>query len=173
MRDSARDQILSRIRKSTSGEKTPLKRAVTEIQRRPRQQVIDQFITYVREYEATVLVCSLEGIPSAVNEWITENLRESVVTPADLPMEWLPADLPFTPAPDLSDLYKATAVITGCALGIAETGTIALDCGFAQGLRRLTLVPDFHVCIIFQEQIVDTVTESIHCSPKASQTTVP
>jgi L-lactate dehydrogenase complex protein LldG len=44
--------------------------------------------------------------------------------------------------------------ITGCAVAIAETGTIILDHGSGQGRRALTLVPDFHLVIVRAEQIV-------------------
>lgn len=52
-------------------------------------------------------------------------------------------------------------MITGCAVGIAETGTIVLDAGAAQGRRMLTLVPDYHLCIVFADQVVGSVPEAI------------
>jgi L-lactate dehydrogenase complex protein LldG len=55
------------------------------------------------------------------------------------------------------ELDRVGAALTGCALGIAETGTVVLDAGPAQGRRALTLVPDVHLCVIDEEQIVDGV----------------
>jgi L-lactate dehydrogenase complex protein LldG len=52
-------------------------------------------------------------------------------------------------------------VLTGCALGIAQTGTIVLDGGPAQGRRALTLLPDYHLCVVRVDQIVDLVPEAI------------
>jgi L-lactate dehydrogenase complex protein LldG len=52
-------------------------------------------------------------------------------------------------------------VVTGCALAIAETGTIVLDAGVGQGRRAITLLPDFHVCIVPVERIVGSVPEAI------------
>ena len=45
-------------------------------------------------------------------------------------------------------------------MGIAATGTIVLDAGPAQGRRALTLVPDHHICVMFTDQIVDTVPQA-------------
>ena len=52
-------------------------------------------------------------------------------------------------------------VVTGCALAIAETGTIVLDAGVGQGRRAITLLPDFHACIVPVERIVGSVPEAI------------
>ena len=45
------------------------------------------------------------------------------------------------------ELDALDGVVTGCALGIAETGTIVLDGGERSGRRALTLVPDLHLCV--------------------------
>ena len=69
-----------------------------------------------------------------------------------MPPDWLAriaADCPDAvltgerPAALARALDAAAGVITGCAVAIAETGTIILDHGPGQGRRALTLVPDF------------------------------
>ncbi|SEG77772.1 L-lactate dehydrogenase complex protein LldG, partial [Actinacidiphila yanglinensis] len=53
-------------------------------------------------------------------------------------------------------------VITACALAIAETGTIILDAGPDQGRRRITLIPDHHICVVrVPEQVVDSVPQAL------------
>jgi len=59
------------------------------------------------------------------------------------------------------DLDALDGVVTGCALGIAETGTIVLDGAEASGRRALTLVPDLHVCVVHEEQIVASVPDAV------------
>jgi L-lactate dehydrogenase complex protein LldG len=46
-------------------------------------------------------------------------------------------------------------------VAIAETGTIVLDAGEAQGRRALTLLPDYHLCVVRESQIVGTVPEAL------------
>ena len=55
-------------------------------------------------------------------------------------------------------------VLTGCAVAIAETGTIVLDDGAAQGRRQLTLIPDWHICVVLTDQLVAGVPEAIRGS---------
>jgi L-lactate dehydrogenase complex protein LldG len=59
------------------------------------------------------------------------------------------------------ELDALDGVVTGCALGIAETGTIVLDGGEASGRRALTLVPDLHVCVVHEQQIVASVPDAV------------
>jgi L-lactate dehydrogenase complex protein LldG len=84
------------------------------------------------------------------------------VIPADLPPDWVAGVRTVVdyPVVGIDVLDSVDAVVTGCALGIAATGTIVLDAGAAQGRRALTLVPDHHICVIRVDQIVDTVPQA-------------
>ena len=81
------------------------------------------------------------------------------VIPDGLPPDWLaevPAGLRLirdTPPLSAAELDQTAGVVTGCAVAIAETGTIILDHGPAQGRRALTLVPDFHLVIVRADQV--------------------
>jgi L-lactate dehydrogenase complex protein LldG len=59
------------------------------------------------------------------------------------------------------DLDAFDGVITGAAVAIAETGTIVLDGSPDQGRRAITLVPDYHLCIVRAGQVVELVPEAI------------
>jgi L-lactate dehydrogenase complex protein LldG len=88
-----------------------------------------------------------------------------VVVPDDLDPQWLTTvtsrvvtDSRGLSAADLDDI---DAVITGCAVAVALTGTIVLDGGRLQGRRVLSLVPDLHICVVDAEAIVGTVPEAV------------
>ncbi len=88
------------------------------------------------------------------------------VVPDGLPDGWL-AELPAgitlardePPLPP-AELDRLAGVVTGCAAAIAETGTIILDHGPAQGRRALTLVPDFHLVVVQAAQIAADLADA-------------
>src|SRR5690606_36119446 len=84
------------------------------------------------------------------------------------PEEWLagvpeevcrvPDEAGLTP----HDLDAVDSVVTGCAVAIAETGTLVLDAGPGQGRRRVTLVPDHHVCVVrVPSQVAGSVPQAL------------
>jgi L-lactate dehydrogenase complex protein LldG len=52
-------------------------------------------------------------------------------------------------------------VVTGCTLAIAQTGTIVLNGGERQGRRALSLLPDYHLCLVEAARVYDLVPEAI------------
>lgn len=122
----------------------------------PRQQIVEQFAEYAADYKANVVRVSRIELGGC----LAQMLVGRTVVPGDLPADWCAAgerDHGFSTL----ELDQFDSVLTGCALAIAETGTIVLDGGFAQGRRALSLLPDHHVCVVFEEQIVDTLPEAI------------
>ena len=88
------------------------------------------------------------------------------VIPDGLPGDWL-AELPgeITLARDepplpAAELDRMSGVVTGCAVAIAETGTIILDHGPGQGRRALTLVPDFHLVVVREDQVAADLADA-------------
>jgi L-lactate dehydrogenase complex protein LldG len=51
--------------------------------------------------------------------------------------------------------------LTDCAVAIASTGTIVLRHSAGEARRALSLIPDYHLCVVFAAQIVETVPEGI------------
>ncbi len=77
--------------------------------------------------------------------------------------DWRPHGIELTEDEGLSatELDRLDGALTGCAAGIAETGTFVLDGGPGQGRRALTLVPDLHICVIGEAQISGLVPETV------------
>ncbi|WP_343036649.1 LutC/YkgG family protein [Flexivirga aerilata] len=103
--------------------------------------------------------------PGAIADAIAAALGDAatVVVPDGVPAQWLSrvtarqvTDAALSP----DDLDGIDAVVTGAALGVAVTGTIVLDHGAAQGRRALSLVPDLHVCVVREDQIVHDVPDA-------------
>ena len=89
-----------------------------------------------------------------------------VLVPDGLPVGWL-AELPggITLARDeprlpAAELDRMSGVVTDCAVAVAETGTIILDHGPGQGRRALTLVPDFHLVVVREDQIAADLADA-------------
>lgn len=156
---TAREVILSRVGAS-GAEPVVAERARPTDSTRERAAIIEQFAEYAAEYKANVVRITAEGIGEAV----ASLLNGRVLVPVDFPSEWIPSDA-FEIVPDealsVVELDASDAVITLCAVGIAETGTVVLDHGVGQGRRALTLVPDHHVVIVPADRIVDSVPEAI------------
>ncbi|MGS2619897.1 LutC/YkgG family protein [Micromonospora sp. LZ34] len=95
--------------------------------------------------------------------------------PDDIPGHWL---IGFagqvrrdTPPLSAAELDSMDAALTGCAVAVADTGTIVLDVGSTQGRRMLTLVSDPHICVVRTGQIVGLVPEAVaRLDPRAPQT---
>ncbi len=130
-----------------------------------REEIVERFAERAAEYEATVRRVRADELPGAIEEALTRRGVKRLVVPPYLPEEWIPEDvetLRDAAQPRLKgeELDGSDGVLTGCALGIAQTGTIVLDSGRAQGRRALTLLPDYHLCVVREDLIVGLVPEA-------------
>jgi L-lactate dehydrogenase complex protein LldG len=127
--------------------------------------LLDLLAERIADYRATVTrVGEADAVADAVAAILARHEARRVVVPAGLPPGWRPAHVELvTDEPPLEHaaLGALDGVLTGCALAIAETGTIVLDAGAGQGRRALTLLPDLHVCVIAADQVLATVPEAI------------
>jgi L-lactate dehydrogenase complex protein LldG len=168
---AAREQVLGRIRAALGPEP-----AVPTVPRSYRQagdaggDVAALFCDRVADYLATVRRVEPGTLEAALAEACAERGTTRLVTSpgagARIPTLTVVEDSPDI-APAALDGFHAA--LTGCALAIAETGTIVLDGGPASGRRALTLVPDHHLCIVRAEQIVATVPEAIAALEPAAE----
>jgi L-lactate dehydrogenase complex protein LldG len=174
---AARREIMARIRTGLidvrgadvevpRGYHTRLRGAEDESGPPRRADVIALFSERVADYRANVRHTAADELGTAVAAALWGREAKNIAVPADLPYGWLAEldgvrTLPDAPPLELEALDGVDGVITGCAVAIAQTGTIVLDAGRAQGRRALTLVPDYHLCVVYADQIVGTVPEAI------------
>jgi L-lactate dehydrogenase complex protein LldG len=162
---SAKQEIRGRIRASLS-DLPPDEVPVPRDYRRSGAtgaEVADLFVERVEDYRARVLRCDAGGVARVVASACSERAAQSLVVPPGLPRDWRPGDLELVEDDGFSpkDLDGFDGVITGAALGIAETGTIVLAGEASQGRRALSLVPDFHVCVVAVSDLVASVPQAV------------
>ncbi|MEV0347101.1 lactate utilization protein C [Nonomuraea sp. NPDC050680] len=152
---SARDEILARVRRAVAGAPEV---AIPRGYRTTAQvdDLVGLFAERVDDYRAVVHVLPAAEVPGKVAELVA---GRRMVVPDGLPTEW---QVPGAVAGgSVAELDAADGVVTGCAVAIAETGTIVLDSGPGQGRRAQTLVPDYHLCVVRADQIVAGVPEAV------------
>ncbi len=127
------------------------------------------------DYRAHVVECQREALGAVINDLLVAHGSTSLAVPSDLPADWLDRShvTVHVDEPHLSvaDLDAIDSTISGCAVAMAQTGTIVLDSGARQGRRALSLVPDHLIVVIFDDQIVEVVPEGIaRLDPTSTQT---
>ncbi len=129
-----------------------------------RPAILELFADRVTDYRATVRRVAPDGLVAAIAETLAQRQIHRLAVPDGVPAEWLPAGIDARrddgtlTAADLDDTDGA---LTTAALGIALTGTIVLDAGPGQGRRLLSLVPDYHLCVVTAADVVGSVPEAV------------
>jgi L-lactate dehydrogenase complex protein LldG len=122
--------------------------------------LVDLLAERLRDYGAGVRHATRAGLVPVVSQALADRGARRVVVPPDLGLDDL-TGVTLIPDGGLDTLDAADGVITAAALAIAETGTIILDGGPGQGRRALSLVPDYHLCLVQTPQIVAIVPEAL------------
>ncbi|WP_035839783.1 LutC/YkgG family protein [Kitasatospora azatica] len=164
---SSREAILGRVRAAiadTPAEPAPIPRAYRRSHLVPGRHAVELFAERVADYRATVTRTDPAGLPAAIAAALAERSVRRLALPDGFPTELLPPGSewqwhrePLT----VPELDRLDGAVTLAAVGIAVTGTIVLDAGPGQGRRALSLVPDYHLCIIRAEQIADDVPDAL------------
>jgi L-lactate dehydrogenase complex protein LldG len=121
----------------------------------------ERFVERLKEYDAEVMECEPNGLAAAVAAQLAASGRRRFVTPEGLPPEWLAPGFEWKIDGnlDISDVEQAEGVVTACFCGVADSGTIVLHHGPAEGRRVITLLPDWHLCVVRASQVVETLPE--------------
>ena len=165
---TAREEVLARIRTALGdggGAPDEAPRAYRTSAGLGRPALIGLLTERLHDYGTSVRRCAPDEVPAAVRQALADRGARRVVLPAglDLTGPGGPDSITLIGDDDLSPaaLDAADGVVTTAALAIAETGTIVLDGGPGQGRRALSLIPDYHLCIVRTGQIVGIVPEAL------------
>lgn len=149
---SARAEILAAVRgalRDTGRGTAPVPRGYRSATVRG---VVELFAERVVDYRAELTRCTRADLVDTIRAALGD--ARKVLVPQGFPVD-------LGGVPDAGDLTKFDAVVTTAALGIATTGTIVLEHGPGQGRRALSLVPDVHVCVLREDQIVAGVPQAV------------
>jgi L-lactate dehydrogenase complex protein LldG len=166
----ARSMILGRIRDALGERRSAAHADHASIARTYRQAAdLDPaartalFVDRLEHYQVGAYRATRSTLPAIVGQTLALRSRTSLLVPSGVPRDWLPSGLRVIADDGLghAELDRIEGVLTGCSVAIAATGTIVLRHVAAEGRRALTLVPDYHLCVVMEDQIVQTVPEAI------------
>ena len=170
---SAREEILGRIHAATRdvpysamAGQADVTRSYRRRHKASRDDLVALFAERVADYRATVHHVGRASVADVLAEVCGARGATRLVAPGDLPDDWKPSggvDVEVVADDGLGheQLDGVDGVITGCAVGIAETGTIVLDGGPRQGRRAISLLPDYHLCVVEADQVVGGMPEAV------------
>ncbi|CAM5700900.1 LUD domain-containing protein [Streptomyces violaceorubidus] len=171
---SSRERVLGRVRRALADvpdDARPYEEAVArnylrEHGRRSVAQTVDLLAENLADYRAVVHRADEEELALLIMRLLAQRGPRYVLVPPGLPPAWMSAADP-TRVHDRAvstphELDRVESVVTGCAVAVAETGTLVLDGSPDQGRRRITLVPDHHICVVrVPDQVVSSVPEAL------------
>jgi L-lactate dehydrogenase complex protein LldG len=164
-RASSRTLILERIRVAAHvAEPVPysdLSRDYIRTGSLSRSDCMRLLIERLREYDAEVTECVPNALPAAIADCISRSGRHRIAAPSGLPAAWLASNAEWLVDHNLSydEIETCEGVVTAAFAAVADSGTIALHHTATEGRRVLSLLPDWHLCVLRASQVVETLPE--------------
>ena len=162
---SARDEVLARIRAAVppvAPASGPAPVSYRERGQLATPALLDLLADRLTDYQAMVRRATTATLAATIAAALAQRGARRLVVPLglDLPLpDW--AEVTIDDALTAAELDSLDAVITRAAVAIADTGTIILDGSAGQGRRAISLVPDYHLCIVEGGQVVELVPTAV------------
>ena len=153
---TAREEILARVRAALA-DVEPDEQPVAAPRAAKPDDLVGLFAERVADYRAVVVRCPADRLAAEVAAALPDGASVVVPEGLDLEVPGAVVDTGLTAA----ELDAIDAVVTEARVGIAVTGTVVLDHGPGQGRRAISLVPDRHVCIVREDQVVHDVPDAV------------
>jgi L-lactate dehydrogenase complex protein LldG len=169
MTATSREIVLDRIRAATRSVASDPARSNYDALPRPyihagklsREECLKLLVERLREYDAEVVECEPGELAATIAGQLAGSGRHSFLAPPELPAEWLAAGFDWKIDHNLStdEINRAEGIVTAAFCAVADSGTIVLHHSPQEGRRVLTLLPDWHLCILRASQVVETLPE--------------
>jgi L-lactate dehydrogenase complex protein LldG len=168
---SSRQKVLDRIRQATPEAAASGAVLAESYAALPRDYVrrgalstcerLELMVERLREYDAEVTECAPQELAATIAARLAASGRHTFVAPAGVPGEWLAAGFEWKIDRELAvdEIEHADGVMTAAFCGVADSGTIVLHHGTTEGRRVLSLLPDWHLCVLRASQVVETLPE--------------
>jgi L-lactate dehydrogenase complex protein LldG len=167
---SARDDILAAIRAARPLQDPPppaahayrrgLELSRDALTARLSGRLVDYGVTVTR-------IPTVSALPASAAGQFRQRGLARIMVPPGLPASWRPEGVIDDVGLSHAELNESDGAMTGCLVAVAESGTVVLDGGAWSGRRALTLLPDYHLCVVFTEQIVGLLPEAMPALAKA------
>ena len=122
---------------------------------------IKLMIERLREYDADVVESTPQLLPASIASQLALSGKRTFAAPVGLPVAWLADgfDWKIDNGLTATEIEQTEGVVTAAFCGVADSGTIVLHHSATEGRRVLTLLPDWHLCILRASQVVETLPE--------------
>jgi L-lactate dehydrogenase complex protein LldG len=164
----SREQALERIRQATGGGAQNVAASYSAVQRSyvragrlGSAEKLALMVERLREYDAEVLETTPDAVPQAIASQLAASGRHTFVAPPGLPPAWLAPGFDWKIDRGLAtaEIEKVDGVVTASFCGIADSGTIVLHHSETEGRRVISLLPDWHLCVLRASDVVETLPE--------------
>jgi len=165
---SSREAILAKVRRAIGDpgadgamRYSALPRAYIRAGRLTTEEKIALMVDRLREYDAQVVEAAPGAVPQAIAAQLAESGRRSFVVPPAIPAAWCVPGFEWKTDQGMStaEIEKVEGVVTASFCGIADSGTIVLHHSASEGRRIISLLPDWHLCVVRASDIVETLPE--------------
>jgi L-lactate dehydrogenase complex protein LldG len=172
-RIQSRSEILARIRSASqtgervAGDYASIPRNYIRRGSLDNEATLALMVERLREYDAEVVECSPGELPDVITTQLAASGKLVFVTPPGTPVGWLVTaawkitgfEFDIDHGQAIEEIDKAEGVLTAAFCAIADSGTIVLHHSPQEGRRVLSLLPDWHLCVLRASQVVQTLPE--------------